>query len=304
VTAVEWAALGTEAVLAVTESERLSEARAAVDAVLADFDQACSRFRDDSELSRVNRAQGDWVSAGPVLFRALMAAIWAAGATAGAVDPTIGRTLRISGYDRDFKAITTHGAPLRLRAAAAPGWRAIQVDSRGHRIRLPPGVELDLGATAKALAADQAAAAALLAVSGKGGVLVSLGGDVALAGEPPSGGWIVQVAESADDPSTSSPEVVSIHDGGLATSSTTVRRWSRGEVVMHHILDPATGQPAAGRWRTASVAAASCLEANTAATAAIVQGTRAVPWLQARRLPARLVGRSGHVLRLAGWPAS
>jgi thiamine biosynthesis lipoprotein len=303
VIAVEWAALGTEAVLAVTESERLPEARAAVNALLADFDQACSRFRDDSELSRLNRAAGGWVSVGPVLFRAVMAAIWAAGATAGAVDPTIGRTLRISGYDRDFKAINTRDAPLRLRAAASPGWRAIQVDSHGRRIRLPPGVELDLGATAKALAADRAAAAALLAVSSKGGVLVSLGGDVALSGKPPSEGWIVQVAESPDALEPSRSEVVSIHDGGLATSSTSVRRWTRGGVQMHHILDPATGQPAAGHWRTASVAAASCLEANAAATAAIVQGTRAVAWLQARRLPARLVGRSGHVLRLAGWPA-
>jgi thiamine biosynthesis lipoprotein len=302
VTAVEWTALGTDAVLAVTESACVAEARAAVDTVLADFDQACSRFRDDSELSRVNRAAGAWVSAGPVLFRAVMAAIWAARATAGAVDPTIGRTLRISGYDRDFKAITSRGAPLRLHAAAASGWTTIQVDSRERRLRLPPDVELDLGATAKALAADEAAAAALLSVSGKGGVLVSLGGDVALAGEPPTDGWIVQVAESPDAPTPSGSEMVSIRDGGLATSSTTVRRWTRGKVEMHHILDPASGQPASGHWRTASVAAASCLEANAGATAAIVLGTRAVAWLQARRLPARLVGRSGHVLRVAGWP--
>ena len=302
-TAVEWAALGTEAVLAVTVSESLPAAREAVDGVLAEFDVACSRFREDSELSRVNRAQGTWVEIGPLFLRALTAARWAAAATAGAVDPTVGRLLRISGYDRDFKALRDSGAPLRLRAADAPGWRAIEIDASASRVRLPPGMELDLGASAKALAADEAAAAALRAVGGAGGVLVSLGGDVAVAGEPPAGGWIVQVSELAETPTHVDGEIVAVRDGGLATSSTTVRRWTRGGIEMHHILDPATGRPAAGLWRTATVAAASCLEANAAATAAIVLGERAGGWLRARGLPSRLVSRHGMVLRLAAWPA-
>jgi FAD:protein FMN transferase len=302
VTAVEWAALGTDAVLAVTSSEPLPAAREAVNEVLADFDLACSRFREDSELSRVNRAQGTWVGIGPLLLRALTAARWAAAATGGAVDPTVGRILRISGYDRDFKALTDGAAPLRVRAAA-PGWRAIEVDASASRVRLPPGMELDLGATAKALAADEAAAAALRAASGEGGVLVSLGGDVAVAGEAPEGGWIVQVSEPAETSTHVDGEMVAVRDGGLATSSTTVRRWTRGGVEMHHILDPATGRPSAGPWRTATVAAASCLEANAAATAAVVLGARAEGWLRSRRLPARLVSRRGNVLRLAAWPA-
>src|SRR2546429_9956111 len=126
-----------------------------------------------------------------------MAARWAAGATAGAVAPTVGRLLRISGYDRDFKALRDSGAPLRLRAADAPGWRAIEIDASASRVRLPPGMELDLGASAKALAADEAAAAALRAVGGAGGVLVSPGGDVAGARGAPAGGWVGRGSERA-----------------------------------------------------------------------------------------------------------
>jgi thiamine biosynthesis lipoprotein len=232
---------------------------------------------------------------------AMEAALWAARSTGGAVDPTVGRALRIAGYDRDFKAIPTDAGPLRLQARAAPGWQAVLLDRGRGRARLAPGTELDLGSTAKALGADRAAAAATAALRA-GGVLVSLGGDIAVRGLPPEGGWPVLVAEDASVPLEAAGEVVLLPDGGMATSSIDVRRWTRGGVVMHHIIDPATGLPAAGRWRTATVAAASCLEANTAATAAIVMGEGAVSWLGERRLPARLVSREGEVVALSGWP--
>jgi thiamine biosynthesis lipoprotein len=73
-------------------------------------------------------------------------------------------------------------------------------------------------------------------------------------------------------------------------------------VERHHIVDPATGLPASGPWRTATVAAATCVDANTASTAAIVMGVRAAAWLQRVGLPARLIDRDGAVLRVAGWP--
>jgi FAD:protein FMN transferase len=276
----------------------LEQARGVVEAVLRDVDLACSRFRDDSELSRVNSSGGRWVKVGPVLKRALAAAVWAARATNGAVDPTVGRALRVSGYDRDFKAIPPQDSGVRVEVTAIPGWKAIELEAGRSRVRVPAGLELDLGATAKALAADCAASAAARA-AGRSGVLVSLGGDVAVAGPPPPAGWIVQVSE----PDGSEAQLVALFDGGLATSSTRVRRWTRGGVQWHHILDPATGRPAAGPWRLASVAAASCLEANTAATATLVLGSAAPAWLVARRCPARLVGDDGEVLALAGWPA-
>jgi thiamine biosynthesis lipoprotein len=292
----EWAALGTTARLQVTEPRALAPARAAVEAELAAIDEACSRFREDSELSRLNRAEGPSMAVGPLLLEAIAVALRAAALTDGAVDPTVGQALVLAGYDRDFAALAPATAP--LKAVRVPGWRAVAVDPRGRRVRLPAGVRLDLGATAKALAADRAAAAAAAAAGGAG-VLVSLGGDIAVGGPPPPAGWAVRVAEDHRAGPDAPGQTIALQSGGLATSSTTVRRWGPGA---HHIIDPATGLPAGGCWRTASVAAGSCVDANIASTAAIVRGASAAPWLVARRLPARLVGRDGAVLEVAGWP--
>jgi thiamine biosynthesis lipoprotein len=133
-------------------------------------------------------------------------------------------------------------------------------------------------------------------------VLVSVGGDIAIAGPAPDRGWPVLVTEDHAAPLGGHGQVVWLTGGGLATSSITVRRWRRGSAELHHIVDPATGLPAEGPWRTASVGAATCVDANTAATAAIVLGDRAAAWLAERRLPARLVGREGRVVTVAGWP--
>jgi len=286
----------------VTEIADAAPARRAVEALLDRVDVACSRFREDSELSELNRAGGRWTAAGPLLLESLDAALWAAAATGGAVDPTVGRALRVAGYDRDFAAIVPSPEPV-LRLEPVPGWRAVEIDRRAGRVRLAPGVEIDLGSTAKALAADRAAAAAR-AASGAAGALVSLGGDIAVAGRPPGGGWPVLVSEDGTEPADREGEVVLISDGGMATSSTLIRRWTRAGVELHHIIDPATGAPVRGPWRAATVAAASCLEANAAATAAIVKGDGARAWLEERRLPARLVDLEGMVLALCGWPGS
>jgi thiamine biosynthesis lipoprotein len=168
-------------------------------------------------------------------------------------------------------------------------------------VSFPRGVEIDLGATAKALAADLAAAAALTALGG-GGALVSLGGDIALAGEAPPGGWLIQVSDDSNDAPSPDAERITMMNGAVATSSTRVRHWRRGEVEMHHIIDPRTGAPARSPWRLASVVAARCVDANIASTAAIVRGATAVDWLEERKLPARLVGTDDSVVRVAGWP--
>jgi thiamine biosynthesis lipoprotein len=168
-------------------------------------------------------------------------------------------------------------------------------------VRLPRGVELDLGATAKALTSDLAAAAASKAVGGSG-VLVSLGGDIAVAGEAPIQGWSIQTSDDSAAPIDDAEEAISITSGGVASSSTTVRRWTRGGVVLHHIIDPTTGLPADSCWRTVSVVAATCVDANIASTAAIVMGRKAISWLEAGRLPTRLVDLAGNVHRVAGWP--
>jgi len=173
----------------------------------------------------------------------------------------------------------------------------VELDVEGRTVRVPAGVELDLGATAKALAADRAARAAARRVGC--GVLVALGGDVAVAGTAPAGGWPVGIA---DDHAAASQATVSVVGGGVATSSVTVRRWRAGETELHHVLDPRTGRSADTRWRTVTVAAGSCLDANTAATAALILDGGAGAWLAARALPGRLVAVDGSVARVAGWP--
>lgn len=294
-------ALGGSVRVVVTDAGSLDAARAAVDGVLAAIDAAASRFRDDSELSRLNSRPDRTVKASPLLADAISAALRGAEVTGGAVDPTVGSAMRLAGYDGDFASVPQHGQPLHLVAERVPGWKTVRFDRRSRAVTVPRGVELDLGATAKALASDLGAQAAAAVLSG-GGVLVSLGGDIAVAGEAPPGGWRVQVSEDSGAPIADGEETIAITSGGIATSSTTVRRWSRGEVELHHIIDPATGLPAESCWRTATVAAATCVDANIASTAAIVMGEGAVGWLERHRIAARLVDRRGRVRRVAGWP--
>ena len=302
VACAEWEALGTGVVLRTAEPDGLSAARASVEAQLAAIDLACSRFRDDSELARLNRAAGTEVTVGHLLGRAIDEGLRAARLTDGDVDPTVGTAIRLAGYDVDFAAVAAEGAPLTLVVQPVPGWRAVRFDPPSRRLFVPTGVEIDLGATAKALAADLAAAAGLAAMGG-GGILVSLGGDIALAGRPPDGGWTVAISEDSNDRVETAQESITLQGGGVASSSTRVRRWRRGEVELHHIIDPRTGCPAQTPWRLATVVADTCVDANIASTASIVRGTAAVEWLGSLRLPARLVDWDGHVVRTGGWPA-
>jgi len=294
-------ALGCTLRLVVTQPERLLVAKSAVDRILEDVDTAASRFRDDSELSRINAMPEREVRVSPLLGLAIAEALRGARLTDGAVDPTVGRAVRLSGYDDDFATIASDGGAITLVAESVPGWQMVGFDSRTRTLWLPHGVELDLGSTAKALAADLAAVAAIEAAGG-GGALVSLGGDIAVAGEAPAGGWTVQVSEDSGADIDDAEATIAITRGGVATSSTTVRRWMRGGVELHHIIDPASGLPASGPWRTVTVAAGTCVDANIASTAAIVMGSGALGWLESRRLPARLVRRDGSQAHSAFWP--
>jgi thiamine biosynthesis lipoprotein len=295
---VSWPALGTTVVVLASAPAELPEAAASVRGVLDEIDRACSRFRDDSELSRLNAAGGSPMRVSRLFIRATRCALRAARLTDGDLDPTIGSSLRAAGYDRDFATIRA-GGPARFRRAG--GWRRIELDDAHSIVRVPPGVQLDYGATAKALAADVAAAAAAQATSG--GVLVSIGGDIATAGPPPPEGWSVRVTDDHSSALEGPGQTVALHGGGLATSSTTVRRWRRDGTELHHILDPASGRPVPERWRTVSVAAACCVDANIASTAAIVRGDRAPDWLASLGLPSRLVAIDGAVRLTGGWPA-
>lgn len=296
-------ALGTGAVVAVTREDCLADAVAAVRETVAAFDLACSRFRADSELEALNAAAGEPVAVSPLLLEAVAAALRAAHLTYGAVDPTVGRAMLALGYDRDFGDLPQEAVDKGSRPqpfAKIPGWRVVTLDPDAGTVRLPRGVSLDLGATAKALAADKAAAAANSAGCD---VLVSLGGDIATTGAPPAG-WPVRVTDDHRAGPEAPGQWITLEVGGLATSSVATRRWTMPWGPVHHVLDPATAMPAGGPWRTATVAAASCLDANTASTAAIVYGERAQRWLDSLALPSRLVGHDGRALHLSNWPTA
>ena len=299
-----WTALGCWVHLVVTDRAALDAARSMLAADLADLDAACSRFRADSELAALDRAQGRPVRLSPLLANAVEVALRAAELTDGDVDPTVGEAIVAAGYDRDFSLVPPDGPPLNLVVKAVPGWRQVRLDPATRTLAMPAGIRLDLGATAKAWAADRAAAR--IAAELGAGVLVGLGGDIAVAGQAPPGGWRIRVQDVTGRPEDV-PEgpatVVAITSGGLATSSTTARRWRRGGNVLHHILDPRTGLPPAPVWRTISVTAATCADANADSTAAIIRGSEAPGWLAAIGLPARLVDVSGRVETVAGWPA-
>jgi thiamine biosynthesis lipoprotein ApbE len=295
-----WRALGTLVHLLVTEPSSLGQARQLLTADLADVDAACSRFRADSEICSLRGGQP--VTTSPLLAEAVAVALRAARLTDGDVDPTVGAAMSAVGYDRDFEYIKADGPRIELTVRSVPGWRQVRLD--GRTLTMPAGVRLDLGATAKAWAADRSAAR--IAARTGGGVLVSLGGDIAVAGPPPETGWRVRVQDvtgAPEDPPAGPYAQIAIRDGGLATSSTAARRWRRGGDVLHHILDPHTGLPAEPVWRTVSVAAGNCADANAASTAAIIRGRRALGWLARLGLPARLVDATGAVFTVAGWPA-
>jgi thiamine biosynthesis lipoprotein len=300
---------GTTATLLVSEPGMVEAARVIADDELAAVDRACSRFRPDSELARLNGAGGAVTSVSVLFAELVEAALRSARLTDGDVDPTCGQALEEIGYDRDFAVLQADEQP-RHRARPArrvPGWRSVQLDHRRLLAQLANGAQLDLGATAKAWAADRCAE--IIAEKLGSGVLVSLGGDMAVAGPPPpdrgggrGGGWGVRVTDDHAAGPDAPGQTVTIRTGGLATSSTTVRTWAVGGRRVHHIIDPATGEPAESCWRTVSVAAGRCVDANTASTAAIIRGEAALPWLNEAGLPARLVRHDGSVETTAGWP--
>jgi thiamine biosynthesis lipoprotein len=299
---VELAVWGSRAELLVTNPGALDSATAELRAELAEIDRACSRFREDSEIAELHRLAGRACAVGEVLGAALDAALRAAELTEGLVDPTVGDAVRDLGYDRDFAELAARPEhSMANRPRPAPGWWRLHWDPARRQVLLPRGIRIDLGATAKALAADRAARRAARAAGC--GVLVSLGGDVAVAGEAPEGGWRVALADDHRHACARPDQTIALVDGGLATSSTVARAWRGGGRVRHHIVDPRSGDNPEPVWRTATVAARTCVDANTASTAAIVLGARAPDWLDRLGMPSRLVAVDGRVDRVAGWPA-
>lgn len=258
---------GGTATVMVTEPARLRDARRSVGHVIADVDAACNAHRSDSELTKVNAAAGRPVKVGATFHAVLWTALHAADVTDGLVDPTAG------GPHWD--------------------WRSIRVDDPAGTVMVPAGACLDFGSVAKSFAADRAAelAAGLAAC----GVLVDLDGDVATAGPTPIDGWSVRVDHDA-------PPITLHYHHGLATSRIAARSAARANRAAVP-LDPRSGRPVQGPWRTVSVAAENCIDADTASTAAIVRGHDAADWLASLGLAARLVHLDGRAVTVNGWPS-
>ncbi len=298
-THVDFQAFGTYGHLAVRRAEALPRALEITRAVVRDVDATCSRFRPDSDLARVNREPGRWVEVDPLLVEAVRVAVRAAAVTDGLVHPLLGRSLVTLGYDRDFRELReVETEPAYSPAPALDAWRGIELGEA--RVRIPAGTALDLGSTAKAWAADLVASGLELELGQP--ALVSLGGDIAVSasdGDP----WRVAVAEHPGDLRERPDCLVDLTAGGLATSSTRVRRWTRRGTVRHHLLDPRTGEPAAEVWRTVTATGPSCVAANIATTASVVLGDAALPWLEGLDVTARLVASDGRVHAIGRWPA-
>lgn len=290
--AYDFAIWSTTGRVVVTDPRALGAVLEIVRTGLDDVERACSRFRPDSELTTL--APGTH-RLSPLLADLVATALDAAEASGGLVDPTVGGAMQALGYDRSIELLPADGAPVRL-VTAVPGWRRVSL--HGDRLELPPEVVLDLGATAKARAADLLARRATETVGV--GVLVELGGDIATAGHAPDGGWQVLVRDTGNDPAC---QVTLAPGSAVATSSTVRRTWRRGGVRLHHVVDPRTAAPAAPVWRSVTVAARTCVEANTAATASVVLGRGATRWLCERGFTARLVDQQRRVVRTGDWPA-
>ena len=264
---------GGTATVMVTRPDRLHDARRSVDQVIADIEAACCPRRGDSELNKVNAAAGQCLPVGATFHAVLWTALHAADVTGGLVDPT---------------ADSPHW-----------NWRSIRVDEPEGTVMVPAGARLDFGSVAQSFAADRAAE--LAAGRTACGVLVDIGGSVAAAGRVPLNGWPVPVDDGIQPPGR--PFTLRKH-GGVATSSIVARPTPLASTrAAPHIVDPRSGRPVHGPWRTVSVAAGNCVDADTASIAAIVRGHDAPDWLTSLGLPARLVHVDGWAITVAGWPA-
>jgi thiamine biosynthesis lipoprotein len=288
-----WGMSGTIA----TERHRdLTEANQRLWHWIGAIDAACNRFNETSEISRLNRSDGATMEVSETFELALDAAQRSYEATGGLCDPTILAALVALGYDRDYDLISADDSIVAGTPRPALGLDALHWDREAHTVSLDTGCQIDLGASAKALCADLVAddLAAL------GGVIVEIGGDVAVHGQGSKGPWAIGVSDSLQ--LTGREPRVSLAHGGVATSSTSSRTWRVNGEIVNHVIDPRTGRFAQGTYATASVSAASCVLANAFATAALLWDDDAVFHIAQAGWSARLVRRDGTVEFIGGWP--
>lgn len=273
-------AMGTDVSLYGPDGEDFDDAFAAIGRVFETEERRFSRFRDDSELTAVNRLAGGWVPVSSPFERVVRLALDHASATGGLFDPTVLHALMAAGYDRDFDEVLA-GARGALHPPEPCGrWTEVQV--RQGAVRLPPEVGLDLGGIAKGWTVDLAAAGALDA--GLAWAVVAAGGDLAIVGDAPLLEIPIEDPETLERPMAT----LRLDRGALATSSVAKRAWGRD---LHHVIDPRTGAPLRSDTVQATVWAPTCAEAEVLATWALLRGPDA-----ANQLSCAIVVSSGDVI--------
>lgn len=268
-------------------------ALATVREVFEGVERCLSRFQPDSELSALNRSAGRPFQASPLLFRTVSLALAAAESTNGLFDPTVLRALQAAGYDRSFELIESH--PAVTVTAVLPNYKDVVCDPAFSVITVPPDRQLDLGGIGKGLAVDLA----IEATEFLGDRCINAGGDIAARGHSASNrGWNIAL----EDGGANAFPVVEVCDGALATSTTTKRRWSSGGRAAHHLIDPRTGLPSTSLFRTVTVVAASCVQADVAAKTALLMGEPGLDFVESLGMHAFAVRQDGTTAQTAGWP--
>ncbi|HET6738699.1 MAG TPA: FAD:protein FMN transferase [Kribbella sp.] len=292
-----WSAWSCTVRLTVDDPAVLGAACGELKALMDRVDKAASRFRSDSELSIVNHRAGALVPVSRLLVELVDVSLVAAQVSGGAVDPTVGPAVIAAGYDADIETVRRRFPEPLADSGLVVGWREVRLNRKLALLGVPEGSALDLGASAKAWTADRAAN--VLSRRYGCAVLVEIGGDLRAAGVPTKP-WVITVAERAGDPGV----LVTLSHGGLTTSTRTVRRWQTPTGYAHHVIDPRTGSPADGKYRTASVWAPTAVRANTFSTALVATGDAALGRLKLAGHPARLIDADGDVTELSGWPTA
>lgn len=287
---LEFHAMGCE-MLAIVECEAAPESLPKVPGWFEEWEQILSRFRYDSELSRLNQIHDRPVQVSETLWNVLQSARKAEQMTGGLVTPTLLEALIQAGYDGPFEALPLRDTytldPVRI---ASQSLARIEVNDVAQTVTLPPAITLDFGGIAKGWCAHQA----MKCLQSEGPALVNAGGDIAISGPRLDGSeWQIGIA----DPFRPGKEIETLYVKrcGVATSGKDHRRWTRNGALQHHIIDPLTGHPAETDLLTVTVIASDAMEAEAAAKAAFILGSRAgLEWIEAHpKLAACLILEDG-----------
>jgi len=278
-----------------TSERTFHRAAATVEHVFRREDRRFSRFRPESELSRVNAGAGQWIQVSRPFAVLTERSLRAAAETDGLFDPTVLPALAAAGYDRDWAEVEARGdaedeelaairrefAALMIKHSTACGaWREIELD--GRNLRIPEGAALDFGGIAKGWTVDRAADK----LPNLRWAIVNAGGDLRVVGTPPQAGLEVGI----ENPHDANLEALrlGLSAGALATTSVTVRAWGQGN---HHVIDPRTSLPAMTEVVQATVWGETCADAEVWSKAALLRGPDILD-----RVSASLVLANGQVV--------